>query len=59
VHSATRLEISSPSFGAPGRGLDFMFLLVFLLSMMVQIVEHRAKTLVDFLVEEEDASSTP
>jgi hypothetical protein len=36
-----------------------MFLLVFLLSMMVQIVEHCAKTLVDFLVEEEDASSTP
>jgi hypothetical protein len=33
--------------------------LVFLLSMMVQIVEHRAETLVDFLVEEEAASSTP
>jgi hypothetical protein len=27
--------------------------------MMVQIVEHRAGTLVDFLVEEEVASSTP
>jgi hypothetical protein len=27
--------------------------------MMVQIVEHRAETLVDFLVEEEAASSTP
>jgi hypothetical protein len=27
--------------------------------MMVQIVEHRAGTLVDFLVEEEAASSTP
>jgi hypothetical protein len=27
--------------------------------MMVQIIEHRAETLVDFLVEEEDASSTP
>jgi hypothetical protein len=26
---------------------------------MVQIIEHRAETLVDFLVEEEDASSTP
>jgi hypothetical protein len=27
--------------------------------MMVQIVEHRAKTSVDFVVEEEVASSTP
>jgi hypothetical protein len=27
--------------------------------MMVQIVEYRAETLVDFVVEEEDASSTP
>jgi hypothetical protein len=27
--------------------------------MMVQIVEHRAETLVDFVVEEEGASSTP
>jgi hypothetical protein len=27
--------------------------------MMVQIVEHRAETLMDFVVEEEDASSTP
>ena len=27
--------------------------------MMVQIVEHRAETLEDFLVEEEAASSTP
>jgi hypothetical protein len=27
--------------------------------MMVQIVEHRAETSVDFLVEEEAASSTP
>jgi hypothetical protein len=26
---------------------------------MVQIVEHRAETLVDLVVEEEDASSTP
>jgi hypothetical protein len=59
VHSATRPEISSPTFGAPGRGQGFRFLLVFLLSMMVQIVEHRAKTLEDFLVEEEVASSTP
>jgi hypothetical protein len=27
--------------------------------MMVQIAEHHAETLVDFLVEEEGASSTP
>jgi hypothetical protein len=59
VHSATRPEISSPTVGAPGRGPGIRFLLVFLLSMMVQIVEHRTKTLVDFLVEEEAASSTP
>jgi hypothetical protein len=58
VHSATRPEISSLTFGAPGRGLGFKFLLVFLPSMMVQIVEHRAETLEDFLVEEEAASST-
>jgi hypothetical protein len=36
VHSATRPEISSPTFGASGRGLGFRFLFVFLLSMMVQ-----------------------
>jgi hypothetical protein len=59
VHSATRPEISSSTFGAPGRGLGFRFLLVFSLSMMVQIVEHRVETLVDFLMEEEDASSMP
>jgi hypothetical protein len=35
------------------------FLLVFSLSMMVQIVEYRAETSVDFVVEEEAASSTP
>jgi hypothetical protein len=34
-------------------------LLVFSLSMMVQIVEHRAETSVDFVVKEEAASSTP
>jgi hypothetical protein len=33
--------------------------LFFLLSMMVQIVEHRAETSADFLVEEEAASSMP
>jgi hypothetical protein len=59
VHSATRPEMPSPTFGAPGRGLGFRFLLVFLLSMMVQIMEHRAETSGDFLMEEEAASSTP
>jgi hypothetical protein len=59
VHSATRPEISSSTFGALGRGLGFKFLLVFLPSMMVQIIEHRAETSVDFLVDEEAASSTP
>jgi hypothetical protein len=59
VHSATQPKISSLTFGAPGRGLGDRFLLVFLLSMMVQIVEHRAETSEDFLVEEEAASSTP
>jgi hypothetical protein len=34
-------------------------LLVFSLSMMVQIVEHRAETSVDFMVEEEAISSMP
>jgi hypothetical protein len=59
VHSATRPEISSLTFGAPGRGLGFRLLLIFLLSMMVQIVEHCTETSEDFLVEEEAASSTP
>jgi hypothetical protein len=27
VHSATQAEISSPTFGAPGRGLGIRFLL--------------------------------
>jgi hypothetical protein len=36
-----------------------MFLLVSSLSMIVQIVEHRAETSTDFLVEEEAVSSTP
>jgi hypothetical protein len=52
-------RIPSPTFGVPGRGLGIRFLLVSLLSMMVQIVDHRAKTLTDFLVEEEAISSTP
>jgi hypothetical protein len=40
VHSATRPEISSPTFGAPGRGLGFRFLLVFPLDTMVHIVDE-------------------
>jgi hypothetical protein len=59
VRSAPGRRISSQPFGAPGRGLGFRFLLVFSLSMMVQIIEHHPETLVDFLVEEEAASSTP
>jgi hypothetical protein len=52
-------EVPSPTFGEPGRGLGIRFLLVFSLSMMVQIIEHRAETSTDFLVEEEVVSSTP
>jgi hypothetical protein len=59
VHSATRLEICSPTFGAPGRGQALGFCLSPCSSMMVQIVEHRAETSVDFTVEGEAASSTP
>jgi hypothetical protein len=59
VHFVTRPENYFPTFGAPGRGLGFRFLLVFWLSMMVQIIEHRAETSENFLVEEEAASSMP
>jgi hypothetical protein len=59
VYSATWPEISSPTFGAPGRGLGFRFLLVFLLDAMVHIVEHHDFLPEDFMVEEAAASSTP
>jgi hypothetical protein len=59
VHSATPLQIYSPTFGAPGRGQALGFRLIPYPSMMVQIVEHRAETSVDFAVEGEAASSTP
>jgi hypothetical protein len=59
VRSATRPEISSPTFSAPGRGLGIRFLLVFLLDTMVQIVEHHDFVPEDFPMEEEAASSTP
>jgi hypothetical protein len=59
VHSATRSEISSLTFGAPGRGLGIRFWLFPCSSMMVQIIEHRVETSVDFAVEGEAASSTP
>jgi hypothetical protein len=59
VHSATRPEISSPSFGAPGRGLGFRFLHVFMLDTMVHIVERQDFVPEDFMLEEEAASSTP
>jgi hypothetical protein len=59
VDSATRPEISSPTFGALGRGLGFRFLLIFLLDTMVRIVEHHSAASEDFLMEEEAASSMP
>jgi hypothetical protein len=59
VHSATRPKNSSPTFGAPGRGLGFKFLLVLLLDAMVHIVEHQDFMPENFMVEEEAASSTP
>jgi hypothetical protein len=40
VHSATRLEISFSTFGAPGRGLVIRFLVVLLLDIMVHTIEH-------------------
>jgi hypothetical protein len=59
VHSATWPEISSSTFGAPGRGLGFEFLLVLPLDIMVHIVEHQYFMPKDFMLEEEAASSTP
>jgi hypothetical protein len=59
VHSATRPEISSPTFGARCKGLGIRFLLVFLLDTMVHIVEHHDFVLEDSPMEEEAASSTP
>jgi hypothetical protein len=50
--------MSSPTFGAPGRGLGLKFLLVFLFNTMVHIAEHRDETSEDFPMEEEAASST-
>jgi hypothetical protein len=52
VHSATRPEISSPTFGAPGRGLGFRFLLVFLLDAMVHIIESHDFIPEDFPMED-------
>jgi hypothetical protein len=57
--SSRSRHLGSSTFGAPGRGLGFKFLLVFLLNTMVQIVEHSTETSADFLVEEEAASFTP
>jgi hypothetical protein len=59
VHSATRPEISSPTFGAPGRGLGSKLLRVFLFDTMIHIAEHHDETSEDFPMEEEAASSTP
>ncbi len=52
-------RISSPTFGAPGRGLGSRFLLVFLLGTMVHNIEHHDFIPEDFPMEEEAASSTP
>jgi hypothetical protein len=52
-------EIYPPTFGAPGRGLGLMFLLVPSLSMMVRIIEQRTETLEDLAMEQEVASSVP
>jgi hypothetical protein len=59
VHSATRPEISSLTFGMPGWGLGIRFLLVFLLDTMVHIVEHHDFIPEDFPMEEGAVSSTP
>ena len=59
MHSATWPEISSPTFGALGRGLGFRFLPVFLFGMMVRIIEHRTETSEDFAMEQEVASFAP
>jgi hypothetical protein len=59
VHSATRLEISSPTFGTPGMGLGFRFLPVFLFGIMVRIIEHHTETSEDFATEQEVASFAP
>jgi hypothetical protein len=59
VHSATRLEISSPAFGVPGRGLGFRIFACFLFDTMVQIVEHHDGASENFLMEEEATSSMP
>jgi hypothetical protein len=59
VHSATRPEIYSPTFGVPSRGLGLKFLLVPSLNMMVRIIEHRAETSEDLAMEQEVASSAP
>jgi hypothetical protein len=59
VHSTTRAEYSSPTFGTPGRGLGFRFLLVLQLDIMVHIVEHQDFVPEDFMLEKEAVSSTP
>jgi hypothetical protein len=59
VHSATRPDISSPTFGAPGRGLGIRFLLVFLFDTMVHIAEHCDEISKDFHMEEEATSFMP
>jgi hypothetical protein len=59
VQSATRPGRFPPRHLARQVGLGFKFLLVFSLSMMVRMVEHRTKTSEDFMMEQEVASSAP
>jgi hypothetical protein len=59
VHSTTRPEIYSSTFGALGRGLGIRFCLYFLLNTMVRIAERRGETTEGFSMEDEAASSMP
>jgi hypothetical protein len=59
VHSATWPEIYSPHLVCQVGAWALGFCLIPCPSMMVQIIEHRAETSVDFAVEGEAASSTP
>jgi hypothetical protein len=60
VQSATRLErFPLRHLARQVGGLGLKFLLVFLLSMMVQIIEHRTETSEDLVMEQEVASFAP
>jgi hypothetical protein len=60
VRSATRpVDFSHRHLAPQVGGLALGFLLVFLLDVMVQIIEHHDLIPKDFLMEEEAASSMP